>query len=403
MSDLLRLSVVVASHGRPDLLCRCLVGLSQQDLPQFEIIVVADSAGLDAIKTLPFAGRIKIAKQSEPNISKARNQGIALAGGEVVAFIDDDAVPEQNWADRLLARFADAQVAAVTGRVLGRNGISEQWGEMSFDHLGRDYRGAERAKGPYLKLHGTNLAIRRNLLCDLGGFDEALRFYLDETDLAIRLQKQSLNCMFDTNIVVHHGFAQSARRQENRVPKTLFEIGASLAVFLRKHAPSAAMEPRLSEFKKEQEVRLSRFEKAGQLSGSRHGQLMDDLEAGIADGQTRDLAQYPAFAEAEAFRPFRAEGEIVGETRVLSGLWRHRHELRKKAAEMAAQGLRPTVILLQLTPLAHHLTFETLGYWEQRGGQFGRSDRQKRRVQFWSFRSRVKAEIERIRKFRPNL
>lgn len=403
MSDLLRLSVVVASHGRPELLCRNLIGLAQQDLARFEIVVVADNEGLNAIKALPFAARIKTANQSTPNISQARNQGIALSGGDIVAFIDDDAVPEQSWADRLLARFADGELAAVTGRVLGRNGISVQWGEMSFDHLGRDYQGAERAKGPYLKFHGTNLALRRNLLCDLGGFDEALRFYLDETDLALRLQKKSLNRMFDPEIVVHHGFAQSARRHENRVPKTLFEIGASLAVFLRKHAPPAQIELRLSEFKEEQQARLSRFEKAGHLSGSRHGQLMDDLEAGFTEGKTRDLAQYPDFAKAEAFLPFRAEGEELGETRVLSGPWWQRHELRKKAADLAAQGLRPTVILLHLTPLAHHLTFETPGYWEQRGGQFGRSDRDMRRVQFWSFRSRVKAELERIRKFRPNL
>ncbi|MCB2152739.1 MAG: glycosyltransferase, partial [Rhodobacteraceae bacterium] len=57
----------------------------------------------------------------------ARNLGLAAAAGEIVAFIDDDAVPEPRWLARLTAPFADPGIAAAGGFVVGRNGISFQW------------------------------------------------------------------------------------------------------------------------------------------------------------------------------------------------------------------------------------------------------------------------------------
>ena len=397
MNELLRLSVVVVSHGRPDLLRRCLVGLSQQDLPEFEIVVIADQSGLDAIKSLPFAGLIKTEHQHEPNISKARNQGIALAAGEIVAFIDDDAVPDRAWATHMLRCFDAPEIAAATGLVLGRNGISVQWGKMSFDHLGRDYGPRDETHGPYLKLHGTNLGLRRERVIEMGGFDEAFHFYLDETDLALRLHKQSLTCVFETNTVVHHGFAESTRRHQNRAPKSLFEIGASLAVFLRKHAEPNEIDPALSEFRDAQAKRLSGFQKAGYLSTSDGLRLMADLEDGIADGSLRPLEQHPGFADPKPFQAFREKGAQAGPTSVLSGRWWRRHRLRKKAAELVKMGHRPTLILLHPTPLAHWVSFNEAGFWEQKGGQYGRSDRNTAPVQFWGFRARIRAETERLR------
>ena len=119
----MRVSVVIVSRRRPALLRRCLLGLTQQDLPGFEVVVVADPAGIAAVQG--FA--VKTVGFDEPNISAARNLGIAQAGGEVVAFIDDDAVPEPTWLSRLTVPFSDPAVIAATGFVRGRNGVSFQW------------------------------------------------------------------------------------------------------------------------------------------------------------------------------------------------------------------------------------------------------------------------------------
>ena len=92
----LSVSVIVVSRGRPKALLRCLTGLGQVLYPAFEIIVVADPAGMTALQP-DWAGRIKAVGFDQPNISAARNLGVAQAAGDIVAFIDDDAVPEPGW------------------------------------------------------------------------------------------------------------------------------------------------------------------------------------------------------------------------------------------------------------------------------------------------------------------
>ena len=96
-------SVVVVSRGRPEALTLCLTGLGQLIHPNFEIVVVADPEGLAATLAAGWGDRVKMVSCDVPNISIARNLGIEQAAGEVVAFIDDDAVPEPTWLAALTA------------------------------------------------------------------------------------------------------------------------------------------------------------------------------------------------------------------------------------------------------------------------------------------------------------
>ena len=173
------LSIVVVSRGRPDGLMRCLAGLAQQRHAPFEVIVVADPAGVARARQWPQAAHVKIVPFDEANISAARNAGIMQAAGEAVAFIDDDAVPEPTWAARMAAAFADDGVSAAGGFVLGRNGISWQWRAQSVDGAGRtapleigeDPLVLTPTGGRAIKTEGTNMAFRRSVLAALGGAD----------------------------------------------------------------------------------------------------------------------------------------------------------------------------------------------------------------------------------------
>jgi len=223
-----RVSVVVVSHGRPDALARCLRGIAQLDYPAFEVVVVCDAPSRSEvidpqIKTVVFDGA---------NISEARNLGVAQAAGEIVAFIDDDAVPEPNWLTHLVAPFDADNVAVAGGYVIGRNGISFQWtARMAFADgsteplplKGTTPRLLTGKPGQAIKTEGTNMAIRRDLLVAMGGFDPAYRFYLDETDINMRLAGAGRVTAIVPLAQVHHGYAASVRRTAQRIPRDLTE------------------------------------------------------------------------------------------------------------------------------------------------------------------------------------
>lgn len=78
------------------------------------------------------------------------------------------------------------------------------------------------------------MAIRRNVWVAIGGFDPAYHFYLDETDLNIRLARGGYITAIAPLAHVHHGFAKSISRRADRVLSDLYDIGASKTVFQRK-------------------------------------------------------------------------------------------------------------------------------------------------------------------------
>jgi len=396
MANLPRISVVVASFGRARLLRRCLIALSQLHYPRFEVIVVADADGLALARQLPFADRLCLVAQDKPNISIARNLGIAQAAGDIVAFIDDDSVPEPTWLKAIADVMQDPAVTAATGVVLGRNGISVQWGQMAVDGFGRDARlepGAALETGQVLKLHGTNMAIRRACFEAIGGFDPAFAFYLDDTDFALRLGAAGAVTRFAKRAVVHHGFAASDRRTEARVPLSLFDIGASTAAFLRKHAPEADHGILTRQLEADQRARLMRLARRRMLEPPEIRRLMESLMEGLAEGQTRALAAPEIKAPTRAFETLR-QGSSP-QMLALFGWWLRAPQLRAEAAEEVAAGHAVTLFLFEPTPRKHKVVFTEGGWWEQYGGLFGPTERTEPRLQPWRFAARAKNEHKR--------
>jgi len=400
-----RLSVIVVSHGRPRALVRCLWGLNQLLGPPAEVVVIADAAGLDAIATLPFVDRIKQAEQVEPNISAARNAGLAMAAGDVVAFIDDDAVAEPTWAIRLLDALDQTGADAVTGTVLGRNGISVQWGAQAVDGLGRDrplpmptaVMTPVLPDGERLKLNGTNFAVRRDVFSRIGGFDPAFAFYMDDTDLARRIARAA----YAPLATVHHGFAASVRRTADRLPLSLHDIGASTAVFLRKHAPPKAVDGALDQLVGNQRRRLMRLARRRKLTTETMRELMEGLMAGIAIGRTRDFGSSPA-PMAGNFQPLRTTTPLP--PKVLAGRAGDERVLMYEAEALALAGHTVSVFLFAPTPRKHTVEFIAPGIWVQRGGLFGPAERSGKRFQYWRRAARIEAEVARVAPVRgPNV
>lgn len=408
----LPVSVVVVSRGRPDSLRLTLLGLARLHHSNYEVIVVADPAGLTAARGLPFADHLRLIPCDVANISAARNLGISASGGEIVAFIDDDAVPEPAWLAHLGAAFHDRAVAAAGGFVIGRNGISYQWTARSIGPDGRaSALSVDRARptvltghpGHAIKTEGTNMAVRRWVLKKLGGFDENFRFYLDETDLNMRLAQHGYATAIVPLAVVHHAYAPSPRRRRDRAALDLFDIGRSSALFWRKHTPKHDWPRSRAALITEQRRRVLTQMRDGLLEpgAARHALL--SLDRGLQEGSIAPpVPQTQIARRQEGIQRFPTLA-VAGPVTLSAGMF-GRAAVRRQARALAAQGRTVSVYFLSKTAVFHTVVFCQDGYWLQKGGLYGKSDRQSRWFRFFSRASRVTLEqsrVERVRHFSP--
>ena len=399
-------SVVVVSRGRPRALRLCLTALARLKYPAYEVIVVADRAGLDAVRGLPFADRIVQRLCDAANISAARNIGIAAAAGEVVAFIDDDAVAEPKWLHHLAAPFADPAVTATGGFVRGRNGITFQararvidrggWSRDAPLPDGRTPATPTTGAGEVPRTEGTNMAVRHAVLTRIGGFDPAFRFYHDETDLNMRLASAGHRTVIVPLAQVHHAAAPSARRGGGRGLHSLYDVGASTAVFLRRHCPVEDHPQHFDRLRDEQRGRVLDRMIMGAIEPRDVTRLLRGLEDGIADGLARplDTPLPPLGNEGRGFAPFPSLA--TGETAFLAGRPWDARRLRRQAAKMAQRGATVSLLLVTHTGLYHRVRFREPGYWEQTGGLFGRSDRDDPLFRPWTLSQRRDHEAQRV-------
>jgi hypothetical protein len=203
---------------------------------------------------------------------------------------------------------------------------------------------------------------------------------------------------------VQHSVLASALRRADRVPRDLTEIGASVAVFLRRHAPDADPTPRLSVLRQDERRRLLRHMVAGRLEPGDVPRILATLEAGIAAGAARPLAPLAPLAPAGAdFLPFAPLGPAPG--RVIAA-----GPGRRAAAEAAARAARAAGAIVTLLDFApgwrrHRMAFRPDGVWVQAGGLWGRSDRAAPPLAPWSPAAardaRQAAETARIARVRP--
>ncbi len=398
-------SLIIVSRQRPAALMRAIAAVRQLDHPLVELIVVADSQAAAQVAALGLP--IKLHPFDEANISAARNAGLALAAGEVVAFLDDDAVPEPTWLSRLTAPFADPRVVAATGFVRGRNGISYQWRACEVDALGQDHPlavpdGTSLHPGHAtraVKTQGTNCAFRRADLLAIGGFDPAYAFYLDEADVNLRLAPRGLTAVV-SDAQVHHGFAASARRRGDRVPLSLSEIGASTMVFLRRHAAERDWAQGLELLRHQQRRGLIAHMVAGRIEPRDVELLQNTLEQGIVAGGARLLAEMkPMTVSTTDIAILPGTGPRKGV--VLSGWSWQRKALEHNAKILKSAGACVTVIRLSPTALYHRHRFDTAGYWRQTGGLFGRAMRDEPLFSPYRLANRVLKERLHLQAFRP--
>lgn len=215
-----RASVVVCTYNRAQVLGRCLDALRRQDYPEFEVVVVEGPSTDGTAEVLKRFVDVKRVRNPERNLSVSRNIGIAASVGDVVAFIDDDAVPEPRWLRSLVAAFDDPTVGAAGGDVFGPGGDHLQFSNGILSRSGfvvahQDSPDDRNDPGDSWcnTLMGTNAAFRRDVLDEVGGFDENYEYYHDEADLCARVIDAGHRVEHRPAAVVWHGFEPGTSRR----------------------------------------------------------------------------------------------------------------------------------------------------------------------------------------------
>ena len=184
------ISVVLCTRDRPTRVAECVRRLARQKYPTYEIVIV-DNAPADlgavpaALKSIE--APVPVRYELEPRrASRARNAGWKAATADIIAFLDDDEVPDEHWLAELVRGFsAGSEVGCVTGMVLPAELKTEpqQW----FEGLGGFRQGRGFVQEIFEPGHpqsplypfppfgaGANMAFRRAALADIGGFNVSL-------------------------------------------------------------------------------------------------------------------------------------------------------------------------------------------------------------------------------------
>jgi GT2 family glycosyltransferase len=186
-----------------------------QTHPAEELVLVIDNCPellAEAERLWPEA-RV-FANHEELGLSGARNTGVAECRGEVVAFLDDDAVAAPDWLEALALAYADPKVLGAGGTVRPRWIAGRpSWFPAEFDWVvGCTHSGMPRDRRPVRNLVGANMSLRREVLDEVGGFRRELGRVgklpagCEETDLCIRVTESRPDgvILYDPAAVVDH-------------------------------------------------------------------------------------------------------------------------------------------------------------------------------------------------------
>jgi len=203
-----RVSVVVCSYNGARTISQCLEHLMRLDYPDYEVIVIDDGS---RDETAAIARQYDVRLVSIPNggLSNARNLGLREATGEIVAYTDDDAYPDEHWLQYLAHSF-------LTTRHVGMGG-------PNIPPLEDGPIGQCVANSPGGPIHvlvsdteaehipGCNMAFRRDALLAVHGCDAQFRTAGDDVDLCWRLIERGGTIGFNPAAVVWHHRRNSVR------------------------------------------------------------------------------------------------------------------------------------------------------------------------------------------------
>jgi len=210
LEDRSLISLIICTRNRGTTLPACLdrVGELRGPLGGWELVVV-DNGSTDETPAILEAYQARlpliVGREERAGLTRARNRGVAIAQGDVLAFTDDDCYVSGGLLVQVEGRFADPTLGFLGGRIVLHDPSDAPLGITGLEQS-RDF--APRSFVPPGLIQGSNFACRRRALDDVGGFDPGLGpgtpFNCEEVDCLDRISAAGWSGGFDPEIVVSH-------------------------------------------------------------------------------------------------------------------------------------------------------------------------------------------------------
>ncbi len=214
--------IVVNWNGRP-YLGECLQSLKEQTFSDFELLLVDNGSSDGSIEDVQarfpgFAGIIK--NKSNLGFGIANNQGIKIARGKYIALLNNDAQADRHWLEELVRAAeenpragmlaskiylaGDGKVIDNIGHLIYRDGLNRGRGRLEVD------RGQFDRQEEVFFPSGCAALYRREMLDEIGLFDEDFFAYGDDTDIGFKGRLAGWKCLYVPTAVVYHAYSQSS-------------------------------------------------------------------------------------------------------------------------------------------------------------------------------------------------
>jgi len=259
--DFPRVSILIPTKQRIDLLAGCLRGLRDQtDYTDLEVMIIDNGANkrdlADAIAQIGEALPIRVIEDfGDFNFSRLINAGAAKASGDVLLLLNDDVKPTRpDWLKRITASVMNKEVGAVGARLLYPDESIQHAGVM----LGLGGAAGHPWKGltpdvtetiaqlvlpsQRLAVTGACLAVRRNLFDQIGGLDEVFAVRFNDIDFCLRLHKLGYRNIYRGDaVLVHHESKSSGA--DNLTARSRSRVAAETRVFQMRWAEAIVDDP----------------------------------------------------------------------------------------------------------------------------------------------------------------
>jgi len=245
------ISIAICTADRRNSIEKTLQSLELISYQNFEVIIIDASENRATVEMLhasssKFSFKFKFLKVAPKNISFSRNVGIKLAAGSIIAFLDDDAIPPPQWLEQLLFTYTlyGDKCAGVGGTVRDltrpdyplqfQHGISSVISE-TIPIRSTVAPNHNKPQGFwYNGFMGTNSSYRKELLEEINGYDEFFEYFLDETDVCLRLIQAGYD-IHHADVIVDHYPQPSHNRFDQKHLTCWYSLGKNTTYFALKH------------------------------------------------------------------------------------------------------------------------------------------------------------------------